>query len=298
MTVSNQVVQSIFQGNGSTDAFTIGFKFFDNAQIRVVERDETDPLNPVDTIFVLGVDYTLSGGPPVTTVDTTTPPSSTKKLLIIRASTLEQLIDFINTSTFPAESHETGLDRTVLMMQELFNKLNRGMLLKESINVASFPGLALPLNIPTPVAEQVIGFNTALTDLKLFSGADLLNSATLGDLVKNSAVIVNNQVGAVDVTGWALDATKSKSAFYAIEIFRNATANLISNGIVALQRPASTWRIDKVIFTTNDVAGGFPGGVDLSVVETGGIAQVQYTSTNEAGGSNGTLIFKRIDFPL
>ena len=290
MAISNLITQIIYVGNGSTTTFAIPFDFQLNAEIRVVLRDETNPSAITETLQVLTTDYTLTGGPPVTDVETVATLTSTQKLLVRRLSVKDQLSDLINSGELDVENVEDQLDHMALLIQEACAKVDRAAILAESTPTS---GIVLP----EPVADNVLSWNTAGDNLENKTASEIA-AAAVAQWESTTAIIVNNQAGAVDVTGWTLDATSFSSATYLIEIDRPATTDLMSSGMVSLQRVEGAWRIDETINSTLDVDGGFPAGVDLSVTEAGGIAQVQYTSTNLAGGANGTIIFKRLAFDV
>ncbi|MHA2067845.1 MAG: hypothetical protein ACXABY_26070 [Candidatus Thorarchaeota archaeon] len=285
MAVSNLVTQQIYTGDDVTTAFAIPFDFDLEAEIRVVLRDESGT-TAIETVQTLGVDYTLSGGPPVTTVDMTTAPTSTDKLLVIRQSAKTQPTDLLETSTLPAETIESSLDHAIFLLQEVCQKLNRAPLLAESTPTS---GIVLP----EPAATQFLAWNAAGTNLENQSTAPTAS----GDLTQSSGAIADGQA-ATAVSGWTLDAADFTSAIYAVEIFRPATTDLMSSGLVMLQRVEGAWRIDNTIFSTLDVSSGAPAGTTLTVSEAAGVAQVEAATTAEAGGLSGTIKFKRIGFTV
>lgn len=157
MTVSNTTVQTIYVGNDSTTVFAIPFDFFDNDQIKVVLRDES-VFPATEALQVITTHYTLTGGSPPTDVTMNTAPTSSQKLLIIRESTKTQTTDYLESSAFPAESHETALDRLLMHVQELCNKLERAALISETSGIT-------PLSLPEPDPSKTIGWNATGTAL-------------------------------------------------------------------------------------------------------------------------------------
>jgi len=298
MAVSNLIVQQIFLGNGATTAFAIPFDFILNAEIRVVLRDETgSPI--VETLQVLGVDYTLSGGPPVTTVDMTTAPTSTQKLLLIRRSVKNQTIDFLETSSFPSETNEEGLDHAIRLHQEACQKLERTALLAESTPTSG-------ITIPEPEGDKILGWNTAGDNLKNFTASEISSAAALPDLIQNSASLSNNVSVAANVTGFSLDKLVAESAAYIVEIQRDTDTNSSqTNGWIILQFTGTSpvWRVQTSLFSgdilTGQSASPAPAGIEFSVTEAAGVAQLQYTSSDVTGANHVTTIkFKRIAFTV
>jgi len=293
MAVSNEIVKITYTGNNSTTTFAIPFAFQANSEIRVVLRDETNLSAITETLQVLTTNYTLTGGPPVTDVEMNTAPTTTQKLIVRRLGAITQPTDYIETGTFPAETHEEALDRATLRSQELQEQLNRSALLSETEQV-----IAGPLTIPDPVINNLLGWNATGLNLKNFTATEITNLSLGPDLSQTSAVILNNQSGAANVVGMTLDAASFSSGIYFVEYDRPADTDLFANGLVFLQRVSGVWRLSEIIFDDNDIDGGKPAGVLLSVTEAGGIAQVQYTTTDLTGGTNGTLLFKPIRFTV
>jgi hypothetical protein len=118
MSLSNTVVAQTYNGNGSLDTFAIPFTYFDSTQVKVYLIDTTT--NPdTETLQTITSDYTIVGS----NVVMVTPPSATEQLRVERVTPLTQIIDYITNGPFPAESHEQGLDRIVMMIQELDRRI-------------------------------------------------------------------------------------------------------------------------------------------------------------------------------
>lgn len=125
MTVSTTTTKAIYNGDGSTTAFPTTFEFFDAADIEVIERVIT---TGAETVKTLSTDYTVSGGNGATgTVTAVTAPASTVQWAIRRKTPLTQQIDYVENDDFPAETHEQGLDRGVMIAQERQEELDRAL---------------------------------------------------------------------------------------------------------------------------------------------------------------------------
>lgn len=322
MSLSNETVKVTYQGNGSTTTFAITFDVIvsDTAEVEVFLRDETTPTAPIETLQVITTDYTLTGAVPpgfATDVEMIVAPTSDEKLIVRRKLPLTQTIAYTPTGPFPAEDHEEGLDRLAAQAQQNNEQLTRALLLKKTAQLG-------PYEIPSPIADRVIGFDNPNTTLKLFSADDLMSLAgallitnNLSDVanvatsvanllispfnIQTSFAVLNNQVGAADITGFTLDATNNSSAMFAVEIDRSTASNfLFANGIIWLQRANGAWRFEKSTFN-GDVSGSNsePGGVVFTITEAGGIAQMKYETDNMAGASYvGTILFKRVVFAV
>lgn len=119
MSLSNTVVAQTYNGNGSTDTFAIPFDYFDASQVKVYLIDTT-PNPDTETLQTITTDYTIVGS----NVVMVTAPSASEQLRIERVTPLTQTIDYTTNGSFPAESHERGLDRIVMMIQELERRID------------------------------------------------------------------------------------------------------------------------------------------------------------------------------
>ena len=125
MTVSTTTTKAIYNGDGSTTAFPTTFEFFDDTDIVVTERAVN---TGAETTKTLTTDYTVSGGNGATgTVTATTAPPATVQWVIGRKTPLTQQIDYVENDDFPAETHEQGLDRGVMIAQDRQGEIDRAL---------------------------------------------------------------------------------------------------------------------------------------------------------------------------
>lgn len=111
MSLSNTVVSVTYQGNGSVLTFPIPFEYFVNSQVKVKEIDTLG----AETIDTEGTEYTIVGSDVVFGAA----PSSQTQIKVYRETPRTQDIDYIENGPFKAEDHEHGMDRMVMMIQEL-----------------------------------------------------------------------------------------------------------------------------------------------------------------------------------
>ena len=132
MTISSTTVKNSYSGNGTLDTFNYTFKVFADADIQVIIRDAS----ATETVKTLTTHYTVtgagsaSGGTIVFTAGNI--PSATETVVIRRASPQTQAIDYIANDPFPAESHEEGLDRSMMAIQQLQEEVNRSIKLSRT----------------------------------------------------------------------------------------------------------------------------------------------------------------------
>lgn len=151
MTVSSSVAKSgPYAGAGTTGPFTVGFRFLENSHLRVVRTSTTG----VDTTLVLNTEYSVSGaGGDSGTVTLVTALAVGEKLTIIRNVPATQEADYVENDSFPAESHETALDKLTMLVQQNGEAIDRSI----KVGVADAPLADLPG--PTARANTVIGFD-------------------------------------------------------------------------------------------------------------------------------------------
>jgi len=131
MTIAKTVRRVQYAGNGSTTPFAFAYRFFDDADLEVyITVDATG----VQTQQTLTTHYTVSNNGDETggTVTMVTAPASGETLTILGAVPLTQSTDYTGNDPFPAETHETALDRLTLQVQELQERLDRALKVQES----------------------------------------------------------------------------------------------------------------------------------------------------------------------
>lgn len=160
MTVSSTTSRVSYAGNGSTTAFTAPFPFLANADLVVIRVT-----NGVETTLVLSTDYTVTGaGGTSGTVTCTVAPASGSTLVIYRDPAVTQLVDYQPNDPFPANTHETALDRLTMISQRLKDLTTRAMRLSDGdVSGAS-------TTLPSPESNKVIGWNSGGTGLTNIDG--------------------------------------------------------------------------------------------------------------------------------
>lgn len=125
MTVSSTVTRVTYAGDGATTAFATTFPFFAAAEIEVVERVIA---TGAETLKTLTTHYTVSGGQGATgTVTAAVAPPAGVQWVLRRNTARTQEIDYTANDPFPAETHEEGLDRLKMNVQELGEEFDRAL---------------------------------------------------------------------------------------------------------------------------------------------------------------------------
>lgn len=125
MTVTTTANSATYDGDGLTTTFDVPFQFFDSTDLIVTERIVS---TGAETVLSLTTDYSVSGGGgDVGQVIANSAPLATVKWSIRRATSQTQLIDYTDHDPFPAETHETGLDRVTLIAQDSASEVARSL---------------------------------------------------------------------------------------------------------------------------------------------------------------------------
>lgn len=306
MSLSNVTVRQTFTGDGSTTAFAIPFAMIqdDSSEVKVYTRDNsTDPATV--TLKTENTDYTLTGATSIDTFHTTVTfsvaPASGIKVILIRQLTLTQPLDATANGSFRLVDHEEIYDRLAALIQQLDEKSKRGL----HFNITSPTS---NIELPEPVADQVIGWNAAGTALELKSADDLMDLAgallvanNLSDLGSVSTALTNlgisplsTQVShnvtdgqaATNLTGETTDGATYSSVMYEYECKRGTT--VLATGYFSLHYKNSTWEF---------VDGGYRGdthGLTFSISQASSTVQLRVAL--DSGAGNGTIKLKKHRF--
>ena len=165
MSISNTTTKQIYAGNGVATSFPIPFSFIPGL-LTTIKVSIIDDLTGVITPAGLG-DYTLSpAGDNPTAVVYGVAPITGNSVLVERVMPITQVVDYTTNGAFLAESHETGLDRIVLMIQELADKVSRAV----SVHVLDEGNIDIVF--PPLIAGRVLGVNALGTEFEWVDRAE------------------------------------------------------------------------------------------------------------------------------
>jgi hypothetical protein len=137
MTISSTTVRNSYSGDGTTDTFTYNFKIFQDSDIQVIIRSA----NGTETIKTITTHYTVTdagvsaGGTVIFTAGNI--PTATETVVLRRNIPQTQAIDYIANDPFPAESHEEGLDRATMAIQQIQEEVTRSLKLSKTNTMTS-----------------------------------------------------------------------------------------------------------------------------------------------------------------
>jgi hypothetical protein len=124
MTLAVQTVRVLYNGNGSTTAFSIPFSFDDNDEVEAILVSSAD----VETVQTYTTHYTISGS----TLTMVTAPATGQKLLIRYDPSLDQELDLSDQSANLPSTIEAELDDIVGQIQMLYELFKRCIQLPKS----------------------------------------------------------------------------------------------------------------------------------------------------------------------
>jgi hypothetical protein len=178
MTISTTSSKIAYSGNDATTDFSFPYKIFTNSDIVVIL---TSVLG-VDTTLTLTTDYTIVGagldaGGTVTMI---TPPATGEELIIYREVAVTQTTDYISGDAFPAETHETALDRLTMIAQQQDENIRRS--LKFSPSSTTYDAY-----LPDPVDGKILYWDTGVLVNTTDSVTDILSGLTAAQIAAEAA---------------------------------------------------------------------------------------------------------------
>lgn len=168
-----------FLGNGTATSFAFTFKVFSSADIAVSLANSAG----VETLLVLDADYTVtlnanqdtSPGGTVTYPISGAPLPVGSTLVIVGDIDFNQPLDLPAGGNFSPLALENQLDRTVMQIQELDERLGRALLLPVN---SSFT-----VSLPTPAAGELLGWDQSETGIINYTFEDIVSTATFASWV-------------------------------------------------------------------------------------------------------------------
>jgi len=219
MTISSTTVKNSYSGNGSTTEFAYSFKIFADSDLEVIIRSAAG----TETIKTITTHYTVTGAGDANggaiTFTAGNIPTSTETVVVKREVPQTQAIDYIANDPFPAESHEEGLDRATMTIQQLQEEVNRSIKLSATNTMTSTEFtvgaatrankiLAFDSSGEISVTQELGTYagTSATTTTEAFSVRDLVKSTTAGQLNNVYICILASPIGTLltNATYWVL----------------------------------------------------------------------------------------------
>ena len=153
MTVSSINTKNSYSANGSLTSFTYTFPINTTAELQVIERSA----NGTETIKSLNSHYSITdNGSQGGQVIFNSAPANGVTIVLLRDTNLTQETDYIANDPFPAETHESALDKLTLQQQELQEELDRSIKVSRTNSMTSTEFTVGS----TDRAGKILGFDT------------------------------------------------------------------------------------------------------------------------------------------
>jgi len=200
MTVSSTTTKVSLLGNGTTHSFGYTFKIFADTDLVVIIRSATgtETTKTLNTHYVVTGAGSDSGGNVLFKFNTGNSsdahfsntdhrPQSGETVVIKRVLTLTQGTDYVANDPFPAESHETALDRLTFITQQLAEETGRSLKLSQTNTIATAEFTVGA----TDRANKILGFDTngdlaIFQEIGTFKGTD--TTTTTADYIERDIV--------------------------------------------------------------------------------------------------------------
>ena len=198
MTVSSTTVKNSYSGNGSTTEFAYTFKIFADSDLQVIIRSAagTETTKTLTTHYTVAGAGDTSGGSITFTAGNI--PTATQTVLVRREVPQTQAIDYIANDPFPAESHEEGLDRSAMNVQQLQEEVDRSIKISRTNTMTSTEFTVGA----TDRANKVLAFNSSgeisvTQELGTFKGTSATTTTAAfveRDIVKSTTAAQLNNI--------------------------------------------------------------------------------------------------------
>ena len=135
MTVSTTSISKATSGNGSATSFPYDYKILEASDLQVIIRSATgaETIKATSTYTVTGV-----GADSGTIVfNNSNIPASGETVVVTRNVLQTQAIDYIANDPFPAETHEEGLDRATMVIQQVSGDADRSIKISKTNTMTS-----------------------------------------------------------------------------------------------------------------------------------------------------------------
>lgn len=219
MSLSDNYTVDVTQGNGSTDTFTGNWSPLNSSFMRVyLELISTG----AQTLQVLDTDYTLSFTSSGYSVVFTTPPSSLYNVIRSREIALTQENPFRTSTGFQGLVHENAFDKLTAITQEIKEAQDR--------KIGFALGSSSTATVPEPVANNLLGWNSAATNLENKVPADLTSLATVSAFM---ATLLDDSDAATARATLGAAALAVANTFTATQTLTGAAQNLAAEVDVA-----------------------------------------------------------------
>lgn len=263
MTFSTTTNRKDYVGNGVTTAFSVPFRFFNDADLVVIQADT----NGNETTLILGTHYTVSGAGSYSpgTVNMVTAVPNLYTLTIKRIVALTQESSIRGQGAYFPEIHEDALDKLTAIAQQQEEEISRVIQVPES----AAGGQVLDAPVEGTVLGWVGGRLRNLASATAQLAVNLLDSSNvaLGD-----ALVAVKKTGCVATTLHAFNENRELNVLTDLGVDNTGTTDCTSlvqgamNTGNTLYFPAGTYKLTTLVCTVagQKIYGAGPGSVLLA----------------------------------
>jgi len=269
MTVSTTIIKNLYTANGSTANFAYQFKIIQDSDLEVFIR--TDATGAESAAKVLGTDYSMTGagvstGGSITFLSGKIPISG-QTVVLRRNVPKTQVIDYIANDPFPAETHEEGLDRGIMVAQQNFEEVERSIKLSKTntmsstefkVGAAERAGkiLAFDSTGELSVTQELGSFkgNSATTTTAAYAIRDIVKSTTTAQLNNIYICIKASPIGTAltNTTFWVLIVDAVSAAASAATATTKAAEAVTAKNAAVVAQNASVAAKDLSVTAKNE----------------------------------------------
>jgi hypothetical protein len=260
MTITNTASRWAYPGNGVTTAFAYTNLIFAASDLKVYLDGVLQTTGY--TVSNVGV---LTGG----NVTFSIPPANHASVVIVRDVPATQDIDYLGNDTFPAATHEKGLDKLTILAQQLAARLPRTLQLADgdpAMSIGGIPAVA-------ERASKYLAFDAEGNPIAASGGPnapvsafaktllDDANAAAARDTIGLGGYINAKHFGATG-DGWTDDTTALQNAYLAACAVKGTL--FIPNGVyltTGLTLGAATGQYCTIQGESFDTVGGGYGSI-------------------------------------
>jgi len=238
MTVSTTSISKSTNGNGTATSFPYDYKILEATDLKVIIRSATgaETVKATSTYAVTGV-----GADSGTIVfNNSNIPVSGEIVVVTRNVLQTQAIDYIANDPFPAETHEEGLDRATMVIQQVSGDAERSIKFSKTNTFSSSEFtvgatdranklLAFDSTGELAVTQELGTFkgNSATTTTAAYAVRDIVKSTTTAQLNNIYICIKTSPIGTAltNTTFWILivDAVSAAASAAAAVVAKDAS---------------------------------------------------------------------------
>lgn len=257
MTISATENRIEHSGDGLTVAFAYPYRFLEDGDLDVYVRTSAG----AETLQTITTHYSVSGagGASGGAVTFVTAPSATETVVIVNNPSATQTTDYVSSDPFPAGSHENALDRAMLCIQALGDRVDRSVQL-----TAAAADPSNPITIDLSQVSRIVGINAAGDGLQYLEpiaaatsaiaisgtpsdGEGLLYDAASGVWAPGSVGLADGDYGDITVSGsgtaMSIDAGAIDYAALASALLTGDDTDLVT-GTAGADGNFATWNAD------------------------------------------------------